>query len=486
MYKYILPILLLVAFKANGQTNFKKEYFNGSKSIVSNSLLQNIDGTYVMAGNIDTVINAIQGNSAFIKKTDSLGNLLWTKYFSLPNTYGMGFNEIIKTQDNNYVAVGMIDYGFGIDIRFQDAFIAKIDSFGNILWYNSFGSVGSDEGIDVKEMNNGDFVIFNSFFYYDTVTNNNEGRSFQLGRMNATGNLIWMHDYYHGTTNLVEQWANSFIQTSDGGFAMVGELNDQADTYSRSYIIKTDSLGNEEWNLKLNPTDTDYSALFDAYSYEGSFTVIGKIYNASLQQTIISNYKNTSVLNWTKTISTNNNQSYCSVKTPDGGYAILSGPMDTNSHTKLLKIDSLGNELYNKEIPILSSNNVPWDIIPSINGGLALTGWSLSYDPYSIFIAQIWDSIVIPSEINDLNFESVSIYPNPVEQNLYINIPKNEISKIKTIRIFDLKGSLIRSMNINELKNGSVDFSKVIAGEYLMIFYNEKKQIVHNLKILKI
>lgn len=486
MYKYILPILLLVAFNAAGQTNFKKEYFNGSKSIVSNSLLQNNDGPYLMAGTIDTVINAIQGNSAFIKKTDSLGNLLWTKYFSLPNTYGMGFNKIIKTQDNNYVAVGTIDYGFGIDIRFQDAFIAKIDPLGNILWHNSFGSVGADEGIDVKEMNNGDFVMLNSYFYYDSITNNNEGRSFQLVRTNATGNLIWMHDYYHGATNLVEQWANAFTQTSDGGFAMVGELNDQTDTYSRSYIIKTDSLGNEEWNLTLNPTDTDYSALFDAYSYQGNFTVIGKIYNVLLQQTLISNYTNTGVLNWTKIIATNNTQAYCSTQTSDGGFAILAGGIDTLSHSKLLKIDHIGNELSRKQIPLLSTNNIPWDIIPSINGGLTLTGWSLSYNPYSIFIAKIEDSIEVPSEINELNFESVSIYPNPVEQNLYINIPKNEISKIKTIRIFDLQGSLIRSMNIHELKNGSIDFSKETTGEYFMIFYNEQKQIVNNLKIVKI
>jgi hypothetical protein len=486
MYKYLLIILLLAAIKTKGQTNFKKEYFNGNKSIVSNSLLQNKDGTYLMAGNIDTVINAIQGNSAFIKKTDSLGNLLWTTYFSLPNTYGIGFNKIIKTQDNNYVAVGMIDYGFGIDVRFQDAFIAKIDSFGNMIWHNSFGGIVGDEGIDVKEMNNGDFVMFNSFFYYDTTTTNNEGRSFQLVRTNASGNLIWMHDYYHGTANLVEQWASSFTQTSDGGFAMVGELNDQTASYSRGYILKTDSLGNEEWNLILNPTNADYSALFDVYSFQGSFTVIGKIYNVSLQQTIISNYTNTSVLNWTKTIFTNNNQSYCSVKTADGGYTIVSGPLDTNSTTKLLKIDSLGNELYSMEIPILSSNNIPWDIIPSINGGLAITGWSLSNNPYSIFIAHISDSIVMQVEVNKLNFESVSVYPNPVEQNLYINILKNEISKIKTISIFNLQGLLIRSMNINELKGGSVDFSKVIAGEYFIIFYNEQKQIVNNLKILKI
>jgi hypothetical protein len=66
-----------------------------------------------------------------------------------------------------------------------------------------------------------------------------------LFKMNTTGHLLWNRTFGGETT----EWANSIIQTSDGGFILAGctNYNFSEDTYDMG-VIKTDPLGIPEWN----------------------------------------------------------------------------------------------------------------------------------------------------------------------------------------------------------------------------------------------
>jgi hypothetical protein len=90
----------------------------------------------------------------FIMKTDPLGDSLWTKTYG-----GVGFDNgsmIIETSGNCLVVVGSTDsYGAGA----FDLYLIKTDSVGNVLWTKTYGGSGNDFGNCVQETSDGGFIV---------------------------------------------------------------------------------------------------------------------------------------------------------------------------------------------------------------------------------------------------------------------------------------------------------------------------------------
>ena len=479
MYKSILSILFMAALNCNAQTNFTNHYNNGNQSITSNSVLQNSDGTYLMAGRMDTLINASQGFAGFIKKTDAAGNLLSTKYYAIPNTSGLEFRKIIKTMDDNYVVVGMIDHGCISGSTLQDVFISKIDTLGTMLWYKSYGDEITDLGVDVKELSNGDLIIHSWFAKIDT--NFTPYTAFHLIKTNSTGDSLWTRHYYHN--DRVEQFAGSVVETSDGGFALAGSINDQNGGL-KGYIIKTNSLGIEQWNKTIDSTSGNYSELVSVYSNNGNFTIIGKVYGVSLENTIISNFNNSGSLNWTNTLYENDVQVLSSTRSSDGGYALIGETIDVvNPQPVIIKIDSSGNKLWRKNLVQLT-HHYPTAIIQNIDTDFIITGNSVSYDPYSVFLAKTADSANMLNSVNLLASDAISVFPNPTTQFLNINSSKNDLMNIKVLKIINLQGQVMKSVEQPAILNGRLDISDLSSGNYLIALYHMDGSLTV-LKIIK-
>ncbi|MBK7174797.1 MAG: T9SS type A sorting domain-containing protein [Bacteroidales bacterium] len=466
MYKCILSILFMAALGCAAQTNFTRHYYNGSQSISSNSVLQNSDGSYIMAGKMDTLISATQGYAGFIKKSDAAGNLLSTQYYSIPNTSGLEFRKIIKTMDGNYIVVGMIDHSCIAGSTLQDILVSKIDTLGTMLWYKSYGEQVSDIGVDVKELSDGNLVIQSWFAKLDT--NFTPYTSFHLIKTNATGDSLWTRHYYHN--DRVEQFATTLVETSDGGFALAGSMNDQNGGL-KGYLIKTDSLGIEQWNKTIDSTSENYSELVNVYSNNGNITVIAKVYGVSLENTIISNFNNSGSLNWTNTLVENDVQVFTSTRSYDGGYALIGESIDAlNPHPVLIKLDSTGNKVWRRDLDQLLQQ-YPTAIIQAMDNDFIVTGNSVSYDPYSVFLAKTADSAVLLNSIKAFVSNTYSVYPNPATQFLRIDRSKNEISNIKAVKIINLHGQVVKSVSPQEIQSGRIDISDLSPGVYFIAFY---------------
>jgi len=90
-------------------------------------------------------------------KTDSSGNKLWDK------TYGGALNDeaysVIQTEDDGYALAGST-YAFGAGL--WDAWLIKTDSSGNILWSQTYGGIGDDQAISMIISSDGGFVLSGS------------------------------------------------------------------------------------------------------------------------------------------------------------------------------------------------------------------------------------------------------------------------------------------------------------------------------------
>jgi hypothetical protein len=467
MCKFILPILFIITLSSAAQTSFTNHYINGTQLISSNSVLQNSDGTYLMAGRADTMINAIQGYAGFIKKTDAAGNLLSTEYYSIPNTSGLEFRKVIKTKDDNYIAVGAVDHSCLPGSTLQDIFISKIDALGNMLWYKSYGDEITDIGVDVKELSNGDLIIHSWFAKNDT--NFTPYTSFHLIKTNATGDSLWTKHYYHN--DRVEQFASTVVETSDGGFALAGSINDQNGGL-KGYIIKTDSLGIEQWNTTIDSTSENYSELVSVFSYDGNFTVIGKVYGVAVENTIISNFNNSGNLNWTNILDESDVQIYSSTFTSDGGYALIGETTDvSNPQPVIIRLDSNGNILWRKNLVQLVQN-YPGAIIQNLDNDFIITGNSVGFNPYSVFLAKTADSIDILNTINAFSLNKISVYPNPTTKYINFAIQGIDLMKIEAIKIINIQGLLIKIFSKGDIKNGRIDISNLSTGSYFTAIYS--------------
>ena len=62
-------------------------------------------------------------------------------------------------------------------------------------------------------------------------------------KLEANGNQKWFKQYGGADYDLC--W--DMVQTTDGGFALAGYTGNKTNGYEDFYLVKTDSMGNMEW-----------------------------------------------------------------------------------------------------------------------------------------------------------------------------------------------------------------------------------------------
>ncbi|MES2138281.1 MAG: PKD domain-containing protein [Bacteroidota bacterium] len=110
------------------------------------------DGGFMLCGNTTTY--GAGGNDVMMIKTDSMGNLQWAK------TYGGGLEEqprsSTQTSDAGFIISGYTtSFGAG-DL---DAYLIKTDSMGNLLWSKAYGGAAYDKGSMVRQAPDGGYAL---------------------------------------------------------------------------------------------------------------------------------------------------------------------------------------------------------------------------------------------------------------------------------------------------------------------------------------
>ena len=178
------------------------------------------------------------GVDFYLVKTDSLGNLLWSKSYGTTNhEYGFG---LIQTSDQGYLLTGMIQYSSGDD----DVLVIKTDSLGNIQWSKTYSGPNSEWAFAAEQIPSGEYIITGR-----TISYGNGGEDVFLLRLDATGNMIWSKAY--GLNN--NDYAYAVLQTSDGGFIACGTTTGVSTPRNELFVVKTDINGNSGCNETIAP-----------------------------------------------------------------------------------------------------------------------------------------------------------------------------------------------------------------------------------------
>ena len=127
-------------------------------------------------------------------------------------------------------------------------YLIKTDPNGVEQWSKTFGGTLADSGKSVKQTSDGGYILAGTSASFGPG-----GRDMYLVKTDSLGNEEWSMGY--GGSGSDE--GSSVDETSDGGYIVLGYTNSfSADSYDL-YLVKTDSLGNEQWNKTFDDTDID-------------------------------------------------------------------------------------------------------------------------------------------------------------------------------------------------------------------------------------
>jgi hypothetical protein len=430
--------------------------FGGSNNDLGRYVQQTFDGGYIIVG---TTSSFGAGDlDMYLIRTDANGDSLWTKTFG-----GAGSDEgffIQQTTDSGYIFIGRTSsFSLAGDLDF---YLVKTDVNGNILWTKTLGGANHDEGFCVKQTTDGGYII--------------TGRTWSFGAGNSdvysiktdvNGNPLWSKTY--GGTSSDESY--SIQQTTDGGYIISGQTSSFGAGIGNVYLLKTDASGNVLWQKTFGGTSQDYGYQVQETT-DGGYIILG--ITQSFASGINDIYLIKTDLNgdtlWTKTFGgTNDDYSGRGQQTADGGYIIVGSTMSFGAgyyDVYLVKTDANGNTGCNE----LSPPTIAGTPASQITSPVTIAGSTLTIvtSPATVINSGgILTTLCIVSGKDETTIDNnFNIFPNP-SSGIFV-ISSGNLIKEGKITLLNLPGEVVAEKNIYNESREEINIKNISAGIYFV------------------
>jgi hypothetical protein len=197
-------------------------------------------------------------SDAFLVKYDLFGSLLWARQLGTAS-YDASWSVAVDGSGNAYIS-GVTEGSLGGPIAgIADAFLAKYDTSGVLLWTRQLGTGGWDETNSVAIDSSGNAYI--SGYTSDSLGGPYAGGGADafLAKYDASGVLLWKRQL--GTSGgdgsnsvAIDSSGNAYISGSTEG--SLGSPN--AGGYD-AFLAKYDASGSLLWTCQLGTSDYDQS-----------------------------------------------------------------------------------------------------------------------------------------------------------------------------------------------------------------------------------
>ena len=249
---------------SNGTVSWKK-CFGGTKNDVAITVQQTTDGGYIVGGYSSSNDGDASGNNGgsdiWIVKLTSKGNMDWQKM--LGGTNDDWFGSLRQTADGGYIVFGSTESNNG-DVSKNygsaDFWLIKLKDTGEISWQKTMGGSDYDQGNVVRQTADGGYIVAGyTFSNNGDFTGNHGGGDAWIAKLNSTGGIVWQK--LMGGSK--EDEVTNIQQTADGGFiASVSSLSANEDFSVNkgmydSWIVKMNSTGTVEWKKNLGGSKVD-------------------------------------------------------------------------------------------------------------------------------------------------------------------------------------------------------------------------------------
>ena len=191
-----------------------------------NGLALAADGGCVVVGRMLRPDGAQFLPDAWIAKLDAVGNVVWQKSYMAGT--GVGIEDIRATPDGGFVIGGHVIPVNPGDFLGAGPFVAKINNGGEVHWQKNYGTRWG-QLVSVLPTTDGGYAALVQSQDYALLL-----------RTDLVGDILWQKTYYAGSNNA----PLPFVQTSDGGYIIGFSLP--------SVVMKVDSLGGMLWQQRYD------------------------------------------------------------------------------------------------------------------------------------------------------------------------------------------------------------------------------------------
>ncbi len=279
--------------------------------------------------------------------------LVWNRTYTDSNLNSVA--SAIKTVDGGFILAGITSSNgspTGLELM-------KIDSSGNPLWSKIYpGTAGgmSNYAKWIVQTSDGGYAIAGQF----------EGNAW-LAKLDAEGNMQWNKTYVVGIAN---GGADFLIKTSDGGFALTGVCQMNNESGVSTWLIRTDSFGNQQLNTLLNGQTNGVDSIIQAS--DGGYAFTTKSSRMIIERgeikidCMLTKIDSNGSPQWSQ-VYPDFGYGWSIVQTNDGGYVLGGGGI------ALLKTNSFGVMQWNQSY----GSGQAWVMTQTSDSGFALAGTAL-------------------------------------------------------------------------------------------------------------
>jgi len=274
----------VVKTDALGNLEWQKCY-GGSGSDIARSIVQTIDGGYIILGRVTSEDGDVSGhhgvdsnNDYWVVKISELGEIEWEK--TLGGSDEDWGESIIQSQDGGFICAGYSNSDDGDIVGFHlysDYWILKLNNEGELLWQHDFGGSSSDNAYALLEDENGDIIVSGVSYSNDGDVVGSHGASDAwVLKLNSEGNLIW-NICYGGS--LGDDFPSvDYVSESRkilGGYS-TSSNGDLSENYGSadSWIASIDSMGVLVWQKSVGGDTLDESFSISSV-FDGGLVLVG-------------------------------------------------------------------------------------------------------------------------------------------------------------------------------------------------------------------
>ena len=349
--------------------------FGGTGNDGAVSLIQTSDGGLTLGA--WTASYGAGESDMWLVRTDSNGQHGWN------TTFGGTENDVafslIQTSDGGYALVGFtFSYGAGG----SDIWLVKTDNNGQHQWNTTFGGIEDDDASSVIQTSDGGYAVLGETHY-----------DFWLVKTDSDGRHEW-NTTFGGTSN---EYAVSLIQTDDSGYVLAGYTGSFGAGWHDLWLVKTDSNGQHEWNTTFGGTEDEYGG-FLIQTSEGGFAVVGFTYSYGAGSSDIWLVKTDSngQYEWDTTFGGRDAETALSViQTSDDGYIIAGNTWSYGAggfDIWLVRTGTNGKGKWDRTFGG-SEDDFAWSLIQTSDGGFMIVGGTYSYGAggSDIWLVKLYD-----------------------------------------------------------------------------------------------
>lgn len=416
----------------------------------------------------------------FIAKYDASGNVLWAKQAG-GQDIDASKNIAVDNSGNSYITgefQGSATFG-SITLNSSgnyDAFIAKFDASGDVLWAKQSGGAGLEVGRGIAVDSSGNSYItgyFDGSATFDSTTLTSSGSyDVFIAKYDATGNFQWAEgagssgeDF--GRNVAIDGSGNSYITGTFRGLASFGSTMVSSSGIEDIFIAKYDASGNVLWAKKAGGTNKDAASGIDVDDNGNSY-ITGEFQgNATFGSTMltstsflpdifIAKYDESGNVLWAKSAGGSNSDYGRNIEVDGSGKSFITGEFEGSASFGSTSLTTSGGvDIFIARYD--DAGNALWATRAGGNledraAGIALDGIGNTYiSGYFIGEASFGNTTITSSGASDIYIAKlstvtgipntsgfhISTYPNPFGSFLTVTLTTPDLA---TATLTDLLG----------------------------------------------